>query len=123
MASSLSDKTNKVKEEKKDSKNGLTDDQKTEEKSQEPAIKFKNCDASDDLKMTITSLYKKHMHVPTLPRMCEAIKKDLDEKIPKGWVVFAGMHLVGVCSFIKNTMVEFEVNGTAFVIFQTFCPS
>ncbi|KAI5169733.1 hypothetical protein PAEPH01_0952 [Pancytospora epiphaga] len=63
------------------------------------------------------------MGIPTLPGICEAMKKELDEAEPKGWVVFAGMHLVGVCTFIKDTMVEFETNGLAFVIFKTFYPS
>lgn len=122
-SSSVSNKSGKPQDEGRDSKTAASTPQSRQEKGKEPVIKFKSCDATDDLKNTVVALYKKHMDAPTLPRMCEAIKKDLDEQIPKGWVVFAGMHLVGVCSFIQNTMVEFEADGTPFVIFQTFCPS
>lgn len=100
------------------------DDKKSEPPAaaQEPVLNFKSNKINEDLRKKVIELYKKHKNAPTLPGVVEVIKKDLDVAIPKGWVVFAGKHLVGACSFIKDTMVEFEVDGTAFVIFQTYCP-
>ncbi|KAI4291025.1 hypothetical protein PAPHI01_0299 [Pancytospora philotis] len=89
----------------------------------EPTIKFKKCDVDEKLKKVISDTIHKMFKSGSLPALSEELKKQLDKEDPKGWVVFAGKHLAGVCSFIKGTMVELEVNETAFVIFKTFCPS
>jgi Dynein light chain type 1 len=111
------------------SNQSTTSDQKTKspEKAKEsisnsePVFKFKSNDIDQTLKTTVQNSYKKNMK-QSLPGLVGAIKRDLDLVLPKGWIVFAGKHMTGACSYIQNTMVDVEIDGTAFVIFQTFCP-
>ena len=89
----------------------------------EPVINLKSGDASEDLKKEVLAVLKAHLNRDSLPKVGETLKKSLDEKIGKGWVVFAGKHFTGVCPYIKGTMLELEADGNIFIIFQTFCPS
>lgn len=98
-------------------------DKKSPEVAVEPTINFRSGDASEDIKKDVFSVLKTHLNGESLPKLAESLKKSLDEKIGKGWVVFVGKHLAGTCSYIKGTMLEFEVDGTVFIVFQTFCPS
>jgi len=88
----------------------------------EPLFKFRKEAANSTLKNTIIESYKLHASSCSLPELADKMKQDLDAKIPKGWIVFGGKHMVGACSYIEDTLVDFEVDGTSFVIFQTFCP-
>jgi len=71
----------------------------------------------------IKKSYKKYAKsCNTLPELAQSIKKCLDTKFSNGWVVFVGRQMVGACAYIEGTLVTFEVDGLAFVIFQTYCP-
>ncbi|ELA41833.1 uncharacterized protein VICG_01185 [Vittaforma corneae ATCC 50505] len=86
-------------------------------------FKFKSEPADMSLKEAIMEIYKRHIKdEPTLPQLAEKMKKELDSKFSKGWVVFVGKHMVGACSYIEHTLVDFEVDGVSFVLFQTYCP-
>lgn len=91
-------------------------------RSEEAEFKFKNEPIDEDLKNIVIEIYTAHANKCDLPGLAENIKKDLDAKRPKGWIVFAGKHMVGACSYIENTLLDFEINGNSFVIFQTHCP-
>lgn len=96
---------------------------KTQSKTKiEPVFKFRAEVPNEELKKAVIESYKAHAPSCDLAALADKIKNDLDEKLPKGWIVFAGKHMVGACSFIKDTLVDFEVDGISFVIFQTFCP-
>ena len=86
-------------------------------------FKFRNDIRNIELRDCIMNSYKKNRTNPNLPEVIEAIKKELDETFSKGWIVFGGNHMVGVCSYIENTLADFEVEGTSFVIFQTIYPA
>lgn len=86
-------------------------------------FKFRNDIRNIKLRDCIMNSYKKNRTNPNLPEVIEAIKKELDETFSKGWIVFGGNHMVGVCSYIENTLADFEVEGTSFVIFQTIYPA
>lgn len=88
----------------------------------EPLFKFRKESSNPKLNNLIVELYKSYAATCGLPELAEKIKQDLDKSFPKGWIVFAGKHMVGACSFIEGTLVDFEVDGTSFVIFQSFCP-
>lgn len=112
-----STKTQSSKEDKSQNEN-----KKEEDIKPEPEYKFKSAKVDEKLKKMIVDAHTKFKGASSLPSMVEGIKKELDAKSPKGWVVFAGKHMAGACSYIQGTMVDFEYDGTAFVIFQTFCP-
>lgn len=83
---------------------------------------FKNDEnVSLDLRNAITKSYKQHAKDSTLPELVEQMRADFDAAIPRGWVVFAGKHVVGSFSYIENTLVEVVVDGISFVVFQTCC--
>lgn len=88
----------------------------------EPLFKFKVEMKDKQIEDAIINSYKLHSPTYALTELAEKIKLDLDEKFPKGWIVFAGKHMVGACSHIKDTLADFEVDGVSFVAFQTFCP-
>lgn len=72
----------------------------------------------------IKKSYKKRVKKDSLlSAIAEEMKKDLDEKFQNGWVVFVGKHMVGACTYVEGTLASFEVDGVAFVIFQTYCPN
>lgn len=102
--------------------NGKEKKQEPEKNDPQPVYKFRVSNVDEKLKETILEIHSKHKNASSLPAMVEGIKKDLDNKISRGWIVFAGKHMSGACSYIQNTMLDFECDGTAFVIFQTFCP-
>lgn len=94
----------------------------SKETKNELEFKFKNNLKSLELKDAIIDSYRKHRKCSTLPDLVENIKKDLDSQFTKGWVVFGGKHMVGACSYIEDTLLDFEVDGNSYVIFQTFVP-
>ena len=87
-------------------------------------IQFMGTAASEELKKKVADAYNKSKSLPSLPKVVEGMKKilDSDAEYSKGWVVIAGMHVTCACSFVQLTIVEFIVDDTAFVAFQTFCP-
>lgn len=93
-----------------------------EDTQKNPVFDFKEEPSDLNLKNTIMEIYRTHCNNIALPEIVSKMKKELDSKIPKGWIVFAGSDMVGACSYIENTLVEFKINGISFVIFQTFCP-
>lgn len=97
-------------------------EQVEEEGRIEPLFKFKMEVKDKKLEDAIINAYKVHSSTSTLTELVEKMKADLDKKFPKGWIVFAGKHMVGACSYIQDTLADFEVDGISFVIFQTFCP-
>ncbi|KAM0681110.1 hypothetical protein GINT2_000895 [Glugoides intestinalis] len=105
--------------------NSTTKEQSSAENAKEDPVefKFKTEPLDQNLKDTVMGIYKSNIEKLTLPELAEKIKKDLDEKFPKGWIVFAGRHMVGACSYIENTLLDFEVEGVSFVIFQTYVPA
>lgn len=100
----------------------LQNDSKNEKKEGEVEFKFKSDVTNLDLRNLVMNSYLKNRENPNLSEIVESLKKDLDEAFPKGWVVFGGKHMVGACSFIENTLVDFEVEGISFVLFQTIYP-
>jgi len=98
-------------------------DKKDEEKEAgDQEYTFRTQNVEEKLKKAIIEAYKKCKNLPSLPKITEGMKNELDKRLSKGWIVFAGKHLVGSCVYIQGTMVEFEANGSIFVVFQTFCP-
>lgn len=91
-------------------------------KVKELQFKFRNDIRNVQLKDAIITSYKEHRGASKLSELVELMKKDLDRVIPRGWIVFAGHQMVGACTFIENTMIDFEVEGISFVIFQTYHP-
>lgn len=96
---------------------------KEEIKTHEIEFKFKTDIRNIALKDVLIDSYTKHRNLKDLPALVENIKKDLDGQLSRGWTVFAGKQMVGACCFIEDTMVDFEVEGLSFVIFQSFCPT
>ena len=88
---------------------------------EEAEFNFKNTKVDESIKKIVIDSYNRNRSLK-LPSIVSNMKKDLDEAIPKGWIVFAGKHMTGVCSFITGTMLDFEVDKTSFIVFQTFCP-
>ncbi|KAI5149491.1 hypothetical protein ENBRE01_0934 [Enteropsectra breve] len=86
-------------------------------------FKFKTTGLSKEYRESIKEAYIQNKHCKTLPALVEKMKNYLDEKHPKGWIVFGGKHMVGSCTFLKNTMADFTVDDTAFVVFKMFVPN
>lgn len=86
-------------------------------------IKYKSGDASEEIASAIKEAWKKCNTLPTLPKICDALKKELDAKHNKGWMVFAGKHIIGVFTHITGTLYEFEYDKTIFIVFQTIFPN
>lgn len=97
-------------------------DQTKETGKIEPLFRFKTELKNKKIEEVIINAYKLYSPTSTLTELAEKIKTELDEKFPKGWIVFTGKHMVGACSYIEDTLADFEVDGVSFVIFQTFCP-
>lgn len=89
-------------------------------KNGKPEMKFRRGEVSEEIKTAIKDAWDKCCSLSTLPKICEFMKKELDEKQPKGWVVFGGKHITGVFSHISGTFYEFESDNTIFIIFKTF---
>lgn len=102
-----------------------TKEQSSVENTKEDQVefKFKTEPLDHNIKDYVIDIYKNNVEKLTLPELAEKIKKDLDENFPKGWIVFAGRHMVGACSYIENTLLDFEILGVSFVIFQTYVPA
>ncbi len=86
--------------------------------SEEILFKFKNDVKNIELRDEVINSYKKNRKMDNL---VEKMKKDLD-KMGNGWVVISGNKMLGACSFIEDTLVEFEVEGREFIVFQIFIP-
>lgn len=106
-----------------------TEEKTTERKDQaketakiEPLFRFRIEIKNKKIEEAIINAYKVHSPTSTLTELAEKIRIELDEKFPKGWIVFTGRHMVGACSYIQDTLADFDVDGVSFVIFQTFCP-
>lgn len=99
------------------------EEESEKQRTKDIEFKFKKEPADVVLKEAIMEIYKKHAeNKPTLPQLAEKIKKDLDSKFSKGWIVFAGTNMVGACSYIEGTLADVEVDNISFVLFQTYCP-
>lgn len=98
----------------------MTDEESV--KTIEPIFTFKKNIHDEKIKNLIISIYKENALKLNLTELTDKMKNTLDEQFSKGWIVFAGKHMVGSCSYVKNTLMDFEVDGISFVIFQTFCP-
>lgn len=109
-------------ESNKDDKQQLQPEESIKDIQSNPRFDFKEEPSDLNLKNTIIEIYKTQCNGIALPDIVSKIKKELDSRIPKGWIVFAGSDMVGACSYIENTLVEFKINGISFVIFQTYCP-
>lgn len=86
---------------------------------QVPYLKFKNEVNNEELMRFIEDKFQKDYSVDNLAEFTGAFKNELDSKFGNGWIVFAGKHMTGCCSYVVNTLADFEVNETCFVIFQT----
>lgn len=93
-----------------------------EKKIIEPVLTFRKDISDEKVKNLVIKIYKENAVSLNLTELTDKLKIELDNNTSKGWIVFAGKHMVGSCSYIKNTLMDFEVDGTSFVIFQTFCP-
>lgn len=92
-------------------------------KAEGAEFKFDREPSDQRIKHLIIESYKKHAKKnATLTKLTGKMKKDLDKSFPRGWIVFAGKHMVGACSYVEKTLVNFEVNGVSFVVFQTYFP-
>lgn len=90
------------------------------ERLKTPRLVFSGDEVSDELKECLTKVYLDNYKSKSLPELIETMKKRLDKSMGVGWVVFAGKHMAGVCCYIANTLAQFEVDNTIFVVFKTF---